>query len=130
MCEVTVDQRSAEWFECRRSVCLTASHFGDAIGVGRGKPYDFLRHLLTLVEFVDSQEACQHGISFEPVIDRVYQQLTGRIAKPGGFWISNDKNDVLCGLIGASPDAKVISFLIIFVTHKIFIKFVFFSLYY
>jgi len=122
MCEIKVDQNSAEWLELRQTVCLTASHFGDAIGVGVGKPYDFLRHLLSPVELVDISEmgvACQHGITFEPVIDGAYQRLTGRITRPGGFWILDDKNDPLCGSIGASPDAIVIIVMIFFTIHMI-----------
>ena len=36
--EILVAQRTDEWFELRNSVSLTASQFGDALGVGRGRP--------------------------------------------------------------------------------------------
>ncbi len=48
MTEVEVPQRSEEWLELRSCVPLTASRFGDALGVGKGRPYDFLQALLCL----------------------------------------------------------------------------------
>ena len=41
--EHPVEQRSTEWYRLRQELVVTASKFGDAVGVGRGKPYDFYR---------------------------------------------------------------------------------------
>ena len=45
--EILVSQRSDEWFKLRNSVSLTASQFGDALGVGRGLPIHFLQSIIT-----------------------------------------------------------------------------------
>ena len=109
MTEISVQQRSAEWFELRKSVSLTASRFGDAIGVGRGKPYHYLTSLLS-DDVCASDDATNplmaHGVAFEPVIDEAYQLLTGYTTCESGFWVPCKKN-VLHNLVGASPDAKV-----------------------
>ena len=110
MTEVEVTQRSTEWFELRKSVTLTASCFGDAIGIGRGKPYDFLLSLLnkdTENEQDTENEHTRHGVELEPVIDEAYQLLTGYKTEESGFWLPA-KSNILHGLIGASPDGKVI----------------------
>ena len=109
MTEISVQQRSAEWFELRQSVSLTASRFGDAIGVGRGKPYHYLTSLLSEDVCASDDTAyplMAHGIAFEPVIDEAYQLLTGYTTCESGFWVPCKKN-VLYNLVGASPDAKV-----------------------
>lgn len=41
-----VRQRSQEWYNLRKGKVVTGSRFADAIGVGKGKPYDFLRSLI------------------------------------------------------------------------------------
>jgi len=108
MTEVQVDQRTEAWHQLRRSVCITASRFGDAIGVGRGKPYHFLQSLLQPP--CDDEDTgnihTQHGLQLETDINEAYQLLTGLQTKPSGFWIANG-NSRLAGIIGASPDAKV-----------------------
>jgi len=108
MTEVEVDQGTEAWYQLRQSVCITASRFGDAVGVGRGKPFHFLQSLL---EPPDEDEDVgtihtQHGISLEPDINEAYQLLTGLRTKSSGFWIA-DGGSGLPDIIGASPDAKV-----------------------
>lgn len=109
MTEIHVQQRSARWFELRQSVLLTASRFGDAIGVGRGKPYDFLASLIS-DDVCDSNDATNclmsHGVAFEPVVNEAYQLLTGNTTCESGFWVPLEDN-ILYNLVGASPDAKV-----------------------
>lgn len=56
MTEIDVEQRTAEWYRLRRTVCVTASCFADAVGLGRGKPYDFLRHLVNKLDGPDEDE--------------------------------------------------------------------------
>jgi len=109
MTEVQVDQRTAAWYQLRRSVCITASRFGDAIGVGRGKPYHFLQSLLEPCEDDDFGSVyTQHGLELEPYINEAYQLLTGLETRQSGFWIANSSSvPVLTDMIGASPDAKV-----------------------
>jgi len=108
MTEVQVDQRSVAWQHLRRSVCVTASRFGDAIGVGHGKPYHFLQSLLEPpCDDEDSGNVyTQHGLRLEADIDEAYQLLTGLETKLSGFWIAEGSSR-LAGIIGASPDAKV-----------------------
>ena len=53
MTEICVRQRSEEWFELRSCVALTASRFGEALGVGRGRPDDFLRSLVLTDQHTD-----------------------------------------------------------------------------
>ena len=111
--ELALTQRTAEWQCVRRSLCLTASHFADALGLGRGTPYHFLASLVAPQDderYGEGQEdaSCRHGVEFEPVIDRAYRRLTGRDTEPGGFWVAAEVGDPLRGLVGASPDAKVI----------------------
>ena len=107
MTEVQVDQRTEAWYQLRRSVCVTASCFGDAIGVGRGKPYHFLQSLLEPCEDDDPGNVyMQHGLNLEADINEAYQLLTGLETKQSGFWIA-DSSSGLADMIGASPDAKV-----------------------
>jgi len=107
MTEILVDQRTVPWYELRRSVCVTASRFGDAIGVGFGKPYHFLQSLLEPCEDDDlSNIYMQHGLGLESDINEAYQLLTGLETKQSGFWIA-DNSSGLAGMIGASPDTKV-----------------------
>jgi len=107
MTEVHVDQRTEAWFQLRRSVCVTASRFGDAIGVGHGKPYHFLQSLLEPREDDDDFGSVymQHGLSLESDINDAYQLLTGLETKQSGFWIAD--SSFLADMVGASPDAKV-----------------------
>jgi len=106
MTELPVDQRTEAWHHLRRSVCITASCFGDAIGVGRGKPYHFLQSLLEPPCDDEDNIHIQHGLALEADIDEAYQLLTGLKTKPSGFWVADGDNG-LAGIIGASPDAKV-----------------------
>ena len=48
--EHSVPQRSEEWYQLRRELVVTASRFGDAVGVGRGKPYHFYRYTKSVSE--------------------------------------------------------------------------------
>ena len=102
-------QRSREWFQLRKSLLLTASRFADAIGVGTGKPYDFLVSLISDDPVYDPHDVTpemNHGLRTEPIIDEAYQILTGHVTQKSGFWIPH-ANDLLYGISGASPDAKV-----------------------
>ena len=87
------------------------SGFGDAVGVGCGKPYHFLQSLLEpSCDDGDDDDLgnvyAQHGLSLEADINEAYQLLTGLKTKLSGFWIA-DGGSGLAGVIGASPDAKV-----------------------
>lgn len=114
MCEIKLQQRSLEWFQIRKSVLITASLFGDALGVGKGRPYDFLASLPSSdqddsacdSESMHSNCWTRHGIKLEPVINEAYQLLTGYHTRPSGFWIPL-KADPLYRMIGASPDVLV-----------------------
>jgi len=108
MTELLVNQGTVAWHELRCSVCITASRFGDAIGVGRGKPYHFLQSLLEPPCDDDDlgDVHTQHGLSLEADINEAYQLLSGLKTKLTGFWIA-DGGSELAGIIGASPDAKV-----------------------
>ena len=110
MCEFAVTQRTPPWYSLRDSVCLTASLFADALGLGRGKPYHFLSvHVANEDGYHGDETAeCCHGIEFEPVINEAYRRLTGRWTVTGGFWVAaGGPGERLSGLVGASPDAKV-----------------------
>jgi len=109
MTEVHIEQRTVAWRQLRRSVCITASCFADAVGVGVGKPYHFLESLLK-PRYDDDDDAStvytQHGVCLEPDINEAYQLLTGLKTEPSGFWIASGSCS-LSGIVGASPDAKV-----------------------
>ena len=108
MPEIKVKQQSEEWHKLRKSIPLTASVFGEAIGVGKGKPGDFLRSLLD-DDFATtgvSNVFTTHGHLMEPVINEAYQLLTNRRTRQSGFW-TPAHGDKLHGLVGASPDALV-----------------------
>ena len=62
--EILVTQRSDEWFELRNSVSLTASQFGDALGVGRGRPAHFLQSIITKSDdkLTEVQQVCSRNI--------------------------------------------------------------------
>jgi len=107
MTEVQVEQRTVPWYQLRHCVCVTASRFGDAVGVGRGKPYHFLQSLLEPCKDDDSGSVyTQHGLDLESDINEAYRLLTGLETRQSGFWIA-DSSSGLMGMIGASPDAKV-----------------------
>jgi len=106
MTEIPVEQRSEVWYQLRHSVCVTASCFGDAIGVGRGLPYHFLQSLLEPQCDDEDTVYTRHGLSLEADINEAYQLLTGIKTEPSGFWIADDSCG-MAGIIGASPDAKV-----------------------
>ena len=60
MTEIKVSQQTPEWMVLRQGVQLTASKFGEALGVGKGRPYDFFLSLLSdesneEVNFVESK---------------------------------------------------------------------------
>jgi len=109
MTEIKLLQRSGEWFQFRRSLLLTASRFGDAIGLGMGRPYDFLVSLISddpVYDPGDVTSEIMHGLDLELVIDEAYQILTGHVTQKSGLWIPDEDNS-LHGISGASPDAKV-----------------------
>ena len=70
--EISVQQRSPEWFDLRKSVQLTASNFGEALGVGRGKPYDFFVYYLAEDEEEETSSSTQHGINMEVIMGICY----------------------------------------------------------
>ncbi|XP_069138500.1 uncharacterized protein [Argopecten irradians] len=116
--EIDVKQRSKEWFQERKNVILTASRFGEALGVGRGRPFDFLSYLLSSeLEDVEPEEEeseqtanQKHGIDTEAVISEAYHLLMGNNEahqiRESGFWVPRE-NDMLKGLLGATPDAVI-----------------------
>jgi hypothetical protein len=89
--EHKIRQCSKEWHELRQQVPLTASQFGDAVGVGKGKPFHFFESLVekingteidddTSIDSVDQQtEFMQHGLKLEKVIKEAYELLTGNL---------------------------------------------------
>ncbi|KAK3097723.1 hypothetical protein FSP39_012465 [Pinctada imbricata] len=110
--EHNVKQRSKEWFDLRKSVCLTASKFGDALGIGMGRPYDFFISMVTEdaeededLEVEESSNT-KHGLTMEEIIGEAYQLLTGNQIRDTGFWSPQDKD--LAEMIGASPDAVIL----------------------
>ncbi|XP_046350520.2 uncharacterized protein LOC124131345 [Haliotis rufescens] len=109
--EHKVQQRSLEWFSLRRNTLITASQFGDVIGVGRGKPFDFFLSLISedsIFELDDNlMSHLQHGIDTEIIIKEAYEMLTGNSVRDSGFWVPN-KDSPLKTLIGASPDGVVV----------------------
>ena len=110
--ESKVKQRTKEWFNIRKSVFLTSSKFGDALGVGMGKPYDFFLSLISeSTDEEDEEEEVEstytkHGQTMEEIILECHQLLTGLRTRETGFWMSKDR--ILQDLIGTSPDAVVI----------------------
>lgn len=106
--EHKVPQRSEEWYQLRRELVVTASKFGDAVGVGRGKPYHFYRSLLEVDTGSEESPYTRHGVEMEPIIHEAYDLLTGSKTRESGLWTITDENDLLKGLIGASPDAIVL----------------------
>ncbi|XP_046554388.1 uncharacterized protein LOC124263738 [Haliotis rubra] len=109
--EHKVQQRSPEWFSLRRNTLITASQFGDAIGVGRGKPFDFFLSLISEDSIFEQDgnmmSNLQHGIDTEIIIKEAYEMLTGNLVRDSGFWVPN-KDSPLKTLIGASPDGLVV----------------------
>ena len=106
-------QRTEEWFRLRASCVLTASQFGDAVGVGRGRPIHFLQSLrqARLDETWSRQQqqqqqrptpAMQHGIDLEPTIASMYQFLSGNEVTACTIFTPAPQ-DVLFGLVAASP---------------------------
>ncbi|CAI9733850.1 XP_029646454.1uncharacterized protein LOC115220466 isoform X2 [Octopus vulgaris] len=108
--EVKVKQRTPEWFEARKKVTLTASKFGEALGLGRGKPYDFFVSLIVDSEHYQEENEqtrnMSHGIKMEKIIGEAYELLTGCKTNETGFWVPQE-SDLLAGYVGASPDALV-----------------------
>lgn len=108
--EHDVRQQSEKWFELRRQVVVTASRFADAIGVGKGKPFDFLKSLNEAKQCDDTINSfTQHGTEMEPIIHEAYQLLTGNRTRQSGFWTIKDDRDPLKDKVGASPDAIVVN---------------------
>ncbi|KAK3579992.1 hypothetical protein CHS0354_025313 [Potamilus streckersoni] len=106
--EINVAQRSREWFDLRANVCITSSKFGDAVGVGKGKPWHFfLAHIKenTDDDHMADNPCLQHGIEMEKVICEAYELLTGHKTRESGVWVPKD--GMLKGLVAASPDAIV-----------------------
>ena len=90
---------------------LTASVFCEAVGLGKGKPYDFFLHLLSEDSHPKpdvQNHATQHGIAMEETLMEIYILLTGNKVRESGFWTPS-KEDGLRYLIGASPDGIVYS---------------------
>ncbi|KAL8608832.1 hypothetical protein ACOMHN_034777 [Nucella lapillus] len=114
--EHRVKQRSQEWLKLRRSVTLTASQFGDAVGVGKGKPFHFFQSLVEREEggmneddiSESEKEMMKHGEQMENVIKEAYELLTGLYVLESGFWTPKEHHSME-GLIGASPDGVVVS---------------------
>ncbi|OWF53317.1 uncharacterized protein LOC110446557 [Mizuhopecten yessoensis] len=115
--EIDVKQRSEEWFQERNKVVLTASRFGEALGVGRGRSFDFLCYLVnsesedTQADEGSEQKANkQHGVDTETAIFEAYQLIVGtnesHQVRESGFWVPRE-NDMFKGLLGATPDAVV-----------------------
>ena len=110
--EIKVKQKSAEWFDARKKVSLTVSKFGEALGFGKGRSYDFLVSLVSDDEIYkkddDSSENTiqQNGIELGKVLREAYELLTGFKTNDTGFWIPHESN-MLYGYVGASPDALV-----------------------
>ncbi|XP_041365238.1 uncharacterized protein LOC121380483 [Gigantopelta aegis] len=107
--EHRVQQRSKEWFELRRKVLLTASVFCEAVGIGKGKPYDFFMHLLQDVNEEEPEvqnRFTEHGIAMEEIMKELYVLLSGSRIRDSGFWTPH-KDSCLKYLIGASPDGIV-----------------------
>lgn len=116
--EIDVKQRSEEWFRERNKLVLTASRFGEALGVGRGRPFDYLCYLVqSETDEADSDDEGtqqkankQHGIDTEAAIFEAYQILMGSNdsynVRESGLWLPRENHN-LKGLVGASPDAIV-----------------------
>lgn len=109
--EIKVKQKSAEWFDARKKVSLTASKFGEALGFGKGRPYDFLASLFYDDDEIytkedDLSEIKQNGIELGKVLREAYELLTGFKTNDTGFWIPHESN-MLYGYVGTSPDALV-----------------------
>ncbi|KAL3866944.1 hypothetical protein ACJMK2_044191 [Sinanodonta woodiana] len=106
--EINVAQQSSEWFDLRARFCITSSRFGDAVGVGKGKPWHFfLAHIEQNADddYMEDNSCLQHGIAMEKVIGEAYGMLTGHKTRESGIWVPKD--GMLKGLVAASPDAIV-----------------------
>lgn len=102
--EVNVKQGTAAWLAVRKTVPLTASKIGDAIGVGQGKPIDFLHHMLDIdAPPFKGNNFTRHGNEMETHIRNAYGTITKIPPKESGFWPKYDVG------IGASPDALIVS---------------------
>eukprot|EP00056_Hartaetosiga_gracilis_P015665 m.242139 g.242139 ORF g.242139 m.242139 type:complete len:295 (-) comp30209_c0_seq1:256-1140(-) len=105
-------QQSQEWFGFRRKFALTASRFGDAVGVGTGHPLDFLGYLHAMEAEIDEEESpprieTAHGIEYEPIIRNMYILLSGNNVKECGLFTLPDSHP-MSSLIAATPDGKII----------------------
>lgn len=98
--EIHVEQRSPEWFQLRQSVSITASNFGEAIGVGRGRPYDYFLSQISddpVYESVENNPILKHGVKMEKIISEAYELLTSNSIRESGFWIpENDCSLQVC----------------------------------
>jgi len=56
----------------------------------------------------ETNTAMQHGIKMESVIQEAYQLLTGNKTRESGYW-EPLQQDILKGLVGASPDAIMLN---------------------
>lgn len=105
--EIKVKPRSAEWFEARKKVSLTVSKFGEALGFGKGKPYDFLVSLVSGEEiYKQDDDASENQSGLGKIVREAYELLTGFKINDTGFWIPHESS-MLYGYVGASPDALV-----------------------
>ncbi|ESO94432.1 hypothetical protein LOTGIDRAFT_232288 [Lottia gigantea] len=107
-----VEQRSPAWFELKKKVALTASHFGDALGLGKGRSYDFLVSLVSDDDVFKKEINdihTQYGNNMEATICEVYELLTGAETRLTGFWTTKSEHFSNNPVLGASPDAIVLN---------------------
>ena len=95
-----VEQRSEEWYDLRQTL-ITASDFGQALGVGKfGSTKDFFIKKVGYQEVkpLDSS-ILKHGVRYEPVATRFYEKLMNTTVHEFGL-LRHPELDYL----GASPD--------------------------
>jgi predicted phage-related endonuclease len=105
--ELAFPQRSPEWYAARSNL-ITASVAADCLGLGNISPKDLVKRLR---EQQGKQEAStfhtQHGLAMEPMINVLYQILTGRNTRPCSL-MEPGRGFKGHGILGASPDAVVL----------------------
>eukprot|EP00249_Psilotum_nudum_P004773 c18271_g1_i1 orf=136-1107(+) len=99
-----MQQRSKEWYELR-SVRLTASSFGTALGLGFWKTgrVALWEEKLGLREPFAGNDATKWGVNAEAVAVQKYKEMTGNRVDYRSFQIYKEGDDAFCWL-GASPD--------------------------
>lgn len=96
-----IEQRSDEWYAARKTM-LTASDFGQAMGVGKfGTVKDIYIKKCGYEErpFDGSAAPLRWGVKYEPVANGIYEKLTNTTVSEYGI-IRHQKHS----FIGASPD--------------------------